>query len=102
MGCPGVYYEEAIRMFAYSLYMKSDKKYAEYLYENAELETAEQEIAKQKENLHEADLPEYYFRAGETFGMVLENAEKDGCDGVNAALGGLYMFKNKIFGTDHP
>lgn len=98
MGCPDYYFEESLRNFAYIRNMMTDKAKADYLYNDAAIEEVKDELKKQKDALKKEEEPEYYFDAGVAYQLTMDEAEKDGIDAVNAALGGIYQFAVFIFG----
>lgn len=100
MGCPDYYFEESLRNFAYIRNMMTDKAKADYLYNDAAIEEVKDELKKQKDALKKEEEPEYYFDAGVAYQLTMDEAEKDGIDAVNAALGGIYQFAVFIFGKN--
>ena len=96
MGCPEMYYKEALQKFAHSLYFDSNKKKARQLADEESIKELEDAIRTQKESINVID---FVFDAGISAGMVLESSDRDdGCDGFNACLGGLSDFEDFIKG----
>lgn len=100
MGCPGYYFEEALRNFAYIRNTMTDKTKADYLYNDASIEEVKAELKKQKDSLKKEDEPEHYFDAGVAYKITMDEAEEDGIDAVNAALGGTSQFIAFVFGKN--
>ena len=94
MGNPRRYYKQVLQRFAYSLWIESDKNKAEQLADEESVEKLEDEIKTQKEK---ANILDFMFDAGIIAGSVLECADRDdGCDGLNACIGGLNEFEDLI------
>lgn len=90
MGCPEWYYKRALQNLAYALTVDIDKKLANKLYK----ETSEQKL-KAFINKKQEEMPteQFFFKAGMSFGEVLNDADQnDGNDGFNACAGGLSEF----------
>lgn len=94
MGCPDIYYKKVLQCFAYCLNYQQDKKKAALLSQEESCEVLKKEITQCKNELH---TKEFYYQAGLTAEHVLNDADtNDGCDGLNACLGGLNMFEEFI------
>lgn len=92
MGCPSIYYKRALQCFAYDLAYRNRKLAEELLEENSE-EKLENFILKNKELYSEN---KFYYEAGRTCQLVLNEANNEGCDAYNACIGGLNMFEELI------
>ena len=98
MGCPDIYYLRALQYFAHCLNFSSDRQRAKELSTCTSIGKLEKEILDWKNKI---DYTEFYFDAGRVFEKVLTEAdENDGCDGLNACLGGINSFK-KLIGVKH-
>ena len=96
MGCPDVYYRQAMQTACYSRLVFKDKKKAIKLSEENDLEKLEAAIEELRE-----DTPDFYFDMGMAAGVVYQDAcDNDGCDGFNACLGGINMFESLIKGDE--
>lgn len=94
MGCPDIYYRKVLQCFAHCLNYTKDKKKAALLSQEESCEVLEKEIMQWKNELHTKD---FYYQAGLTTEHVLNDADtNDGCDGLNACLGGLNMLEEFI------
>lgn len=93
MGCPSIYYKRALQYFAYGLVSLKDKKLAEELYNEQSESNLKNFILKIKEN---CSLKQFYYDAGRTAQIVLDEANNEGCDAFNACIGGLNMFEDFI------
>lgn len=94
MGCPTIYYKQALQSLAYYLTCHNDLKKAKGLYEERDIDRLEKIIIEQKQNL---PIQEFFYDAGMAFMRTLNEAnQNDGCDGFNACIGGLNMFENFI------
>lgn len=93
MGCPSIYYKSALQCFAYTLVYMEDKKLAKELSEEESEEKLEAFILDKKKICNEK---QFYYDAGRTVEHVLNEADEDGCDALNACVGGLNMFNSFI------
>lgn len=98
MGCPEIYYKEALRLCARNLNINEDKQKAEKLYREKSIKVLEKEINRQRK---EKSPERFYFEAGISSGMLLQKSDmEEGCDGFNACLGGLKSFERFILQED--
>ena len=93
MGCPSIYYKRALQCFAHALVYMEDSKLAKELSEEKLEEKLEKFILEKKNTCNEK---QFYYDAGRTVEYVLNEADKDDCDAVNACIGGLNMFDGFI------
>ena len=94
MGCPDIYYLQALQYMAHCLNYSKDKNKAKELSASKNITLLEKEILDWKEKMNTRY---FYFDAGRVFEKVLTEAdENDGCDGLNACLGGLNRFQRFI------
>lgn len=93
MGCPHIYYKRALQFFAHALVYLEDSKLAEALFTETSEEKLESFILQKKEQIEEKL---FYYDAGMTFQHVLNEAYKEGCDQLNAAISGLDTFEHFI------
>ena len=93
MGCPRVYYIRALQMLAHALAYNESPKLARELSE-------EQNIEKLKEYilLRKAELPvqNFYYAAGGAAQCTINEAYEEGCDPLNASIGGIDLFEHFI------
>ena len=93
MGCPQIYYKRALQYFAHVLVYMEDDKLAKELSEEKSEEKLETFILDKKKICNEK---QFYYDAGRTSEYVLNEASKEGCDALNACIGGLNMFDSFI------
>lgn len=94
MGCPDIYYREALQRFAHNLLIGVDANRAEQIANEKSIEKLEYVIREQKNNTNTTD---FIFDAGIVAGIVLKCADRDdGCDGFNACLGGISEFEEFV------
>ena len=94
MGCPDIYYLKALQYFAHCLNFSSNRDKAKELSQSNNIITLEKEILDCKNKMN---TNYFFFDAGRVFEKVLTEAdENDGCDGLNACLGGLNRFQKFI------
>lgn len=90
MGCPTAYYKRALQCFAHALaYMENKKQAKELLSEKSDRKLEEFILDKKKTY----DEKQFYYDAGRTSEYILNEANEDGCDALNACAGGLYDFE---------
>ena len=93
MGCPSIYYKQALQYFARSLGYAKDSELGEELFKEQSEEILEKFILREKEQTEEKF---FYYDAGMASRLVLYDAEREGCDAFNAAIGGLIEFEHFI------
>lgn len=94
MGCPTIYYKEALQSLAYYLTCHTNMDLAKELNEEDDIAKLEKFILKKKQNIS-TEL--FFYNAGMASMYTLNDAnENGGCDGFNACIGGLNMFDNFI------
>ena len=94
MGCPTIYYKEALQSFAYYLNCHTDMKLAKQLNEENNIEKLERHIMEKKNSV---STEQFFYNAGMASMYTLNDADENGgCDGFNACIGGLNMFDNFI------
>lgn len=93
MGCPHVYYKQALQSFAYALAYMEDAKLAKKLFEETDEEKLENFILQKKKQMKEK---EFYYDAGRASQLVLDEAEEECCDALNASIGGINEFERFI------
>lgn len=82
MGCPDIYYKRVMKAFL-SIFDNAESSDDEYILES--------EILKYRTLLSEK---EFYYNVGRVCEYTLNDAiENDGCDGMNACIGGLIEFE---------
>lgn len=89
MGCPDIYYTRALQYFSHCLAFAESIKLAKELAEETSNDKLESFILQKKEMVSEK---EFYFNAGRTFQLVMDEAEQEGTDAMNASIGGLNDF----------
>lgn len=90
MGNPRVFYKRALQNFAYCLAAEDDNfKLARQLYKEESEEVLEDFILKRK---NEMDEKLFFYDAGRTSQVVMQEAYEEGCDAMNASCGGLNEF----------
>ena len=93
MGCPYVYYKLALQYFAHALVYEENSKLAKELAEESSDDRLEAFILEKKIMMSEKD---FYYIAGTATQCVLDEAYQEGCDPLNASIGGLDMFEKFI------
>ena len=93
MGCPHVYYKQALQYFAHCLVFMENEKLAKEMSEEKSEEKLENFISEKKKEMKEK---RFYYEAGRTSQCVLEEAERESCDPLNAAISGIDMFQDFI------
>jgi hypothetical protein len=93
MGSPNVYYKRALQCFSHALAYDSDFKLARKLEKETSEEILEEFILNKKKEIPEK---EFYFLAGRAEEFVFNEADQDGCEGMNASCGGLSIFEDFI------
>lgn len=90
MGCPDIYYKQAIQDLAYLLACEEDLKLARKMYEEDSEEKLEQFILEQKSKISEK---KFYYNAGISCQSVFYEADQEGCDALNASAAGIIEFE---------
>lgn len=91
MGSPSVYYKRALQDFACCLaYEEDNYKLAKELYVEDSVEKLESYILETKNKLDEKL---FFYNAGLASQRILDDAEKEGCDPLNASIGGIAEFE---------
>lgn len=94
MGSPSIYYKRAIQDFAYCLASEEDDfKLAKELYIENSVERLEKYISEKKISFDEKL---FFYNAGLASQHIIYEADKEGCDAVNAACGGIVEFEDFI------
>ena len=93
MGCPHIYYIRALQMLAHALAYDTSVKLARELNEEQDIEKLKEYILARK-----AELPvqNFYYAAGGSAQCVINEAYEEGCDHLNASVGGINMFEDFI------
>ncbi len=93
MGCPHIYYIRALQMLAHALAYDTSVKLAKELSEEQDIEKLKEYILSRK-----AELPvqNFYYAAGGAAQATIEEAYQEGCDPLNASIGGIHMFEDFI------
>ena len=93
MGCPHIYYIRALQMLAHALAYDTSVKLARELSEEQDIEKLKEYILSRK-----AELPiqNFYYAAGGAAQCTITEAYEEGCDPLNASVGGIDMFENFI------
>ena len=90
MGNPSVYYKRALQCFAYCLAYEENVRLAKELDQEESDEKLEQFILEKKAKMSEK---KFFFDAGRACEATLGEAYQEGCDALNASIGGLHEFK---------
>lgn len=91
MGNPIIYYKKTLQSFAYYLTCRSDMKLAKQLNEERDIAKLEEYITNKK---NDVSIKEFFYNAGMAFMDTINYVNKnEGCDGLNASISGLNMFK---------
>ena len=93
MGCPHIYYIRALQMLAHALAYDTSVKLAKDLSEETDIEKLEKYILSRKAELSDK---EFYYAAGCAAQCVIEEAYAEGCDPLNASIGGIATFEEFI------
>ena len=93
MGCPSIYYKRALQYFSHALTYTEDSRLAKELANGKSEIELEEFILDKKKTCNEK---QFYYNAGMTTQCVLNEADEEGCDSFNAAIGGLNMFEKFI------
>lgn len=88
MGNPTRYYVRALQYFCRAMHFNKEHSRSDRFFEIEDSDILEKEIDK----FVAGDRDESIFTAGRTYEVVLQEAEEEGCDAMNAAAGGLYEF----------
>ena len=93
MGCPHIYYTRALQMLAHTLAYNTSVKLAMELSEQQDIEKLEEYILARK-----AELPvqNFYYAAGCAAQCTVFEAQEDGCDALNASVGGINLFEDFV------
>ena len=87
---PDIYYKRALQNFAHCLAAEANQwSLAKKLYEEESEEALEEYILKRKS---EMDMREFFYDAGRTCQAVFSEAYEEGCDPLNASIGGISSF----------
>ena len=91
MGCPDIYYKRALQNFAHCLAAEDNNwLLARQLSEEDCNVILENFILEKKD---EMDEKLFFYDAGRACQVVLNEAEEEGCDAVNASCGGIVEFE---------
>jgi hypothetical protein len=91
MGNPHVFYKRALQNFAHCLAAEDNNfSLARKLYEEESDEVLEDFILKKK---NEINAKLFFYDAGQTCQVVMQEADEEGCDALNASCGGLTEFE---------
>lgn len=93
MGCPHVYYIRALQMLAHALAYERNPTLAKDLSEETNAERLERYIILKKSAMSDK---EFYYAAGGAAQCTIHEAYEEGCDPLNASIGGLNMFEDFI------
>jgi hypothetical protein len=93
MGCPHIYYIRALQMFAHALAYKESPKLAKELSEELTTDRLEAYILSKKIEL---PVQKFYYAAGGAAQCTIAEAYEDGCDALNASVGGINLFEDFI------
>ena len=90
MGNPDIYYKRALQNFAHCLAAEDNKwALAGELYEEESEEVLEEYILKRKAEMNERL---FFYDAGRTCQVIFHEAYEEGCDPLNASIGGINGF----------
>ena len=96
MGCPDVYYKEAMQQGCYARLIFKDKERAKSLKREQNIGILEKAI----EELNDGS-PSFYFDMGMAAGALYQDVyDNEGTDGFNACLGGISMFETLVKGEE--
>jgi hypothetical protein len=93
MGCPHVYYIRALQMLAHALAYNESPKLAKELSEEQDIEKLKEYILLRKTEL---PVQNFYYAAGGAAQCTINEAYEEGCDPLNASIGGIDLFENFI------
>ena len=94
MGNPSIYYKRALQNFSHCLAAEdNDWALAKRLYEEDSEEVLENFILQRK---NEIDEKLFYYNAGRTCQFIFDLADEEGCDALNASIGGIVSFEYLI------
>lgn len=97
MGCPDIYYKEALMAFVnrIQIVLNRDREQEEPLRVKNNVRDLENKANEFRTVVSER---RFYFEAGVASEQLLESvAMNNGCDALNAALGGISAFEDFIF-----
>lgn len=90
MGNPSIFYKRALQSFAHCLAAEEDKwSLAKQLYEEDSEEILEEYILKRKSEMDER---QFFYDAGRTCQVIFHEEHEEGCDALNASIGGINGF----------
>lgn len=94
MGCPDIYYREALQRFTHHLLIGVDVNKADQMANEKSIEKLEYEIKEQRKNADDVD---FVFDAGIVAGALLVCADRDGGrDGFNACWSSISEFEEFV------
>ena len=93
MGCPHIYYIRALQCLAHALAYNDNPKLAKEFNEELSEEKLENFIISRRDEILEK---EFYYAAGGAAQCVIEEAYEEGCDPLNASIGGIAEFEDFI------
>ena len=93
MGCPHIYYIRALQLLARAIAYETDPKLAREFDEELSEERLKTYITAKKAELSEKD---FYYVAGRATQATINEAYEEGCDPLNASIGGINMFEDFI------
>ena len=94
MGNPTIYYKRTLQSFAYYLTCHSNMKLAMQLNGEKDIAKLEEYIINKK---NDTPIEKFFYNAGMAFMNTMNYVDKnEGCDGFNASISGLNMFKDFI------
>ena len=93
MGSPRVYYIRALQLMAGAIAYETDAKLANELREELSEERLITYLTAKKAELSEKD---FYYVAGRATQATIEEAYEEGCDPLNASIGGINMFEDFV------
>lgn len=97
MGCPHIYYKRALQYLAHALIYMENSKLAKELFEETSEKKLETFILHKKSQM--ADNL-FYYDAGRASQRVMTEAYEEGCDPLNASIGGIIEFEDFV-GIEH-
>ena len=91
MGNPYIFYKRALQNFAHCLAAEENNfSLAKKLYKEESDEVLEDFILKKKNEINEKL---FFYDAGRTCQVVMQEADEEGCDALNASCGGITEFE---------
>lgn len=93
MGCPHIYYIRALQLMARAIAYETDEKLAREFDEELSEERLTTYLTTKKAELSEKD---FYYVASRATQVTIEEAYQEGCDPLNASIGGINMFEEFI------